>query len=134
MKTETLKAQTKSATVQDPVTQNRTPAVAGSGGFVQTFGLDPRVALLAVVVDWLAFSGSVLSLGLLVPVELGAAVVLAFITYKIQRSWYGDTKDSAQIKALIIGLLTAIPAPITGIVAGPGGLLGIIHWLRRKPS
>lgn len=102
------------------------------GGFVQTFGLDIRVAILAVVIDFLAFSGDIVSLGALYIVELGAAIVLTLITYKIQRAWYGDEHDSALIKALIIGLLTAIPVPITGVVAGPGGLLGLIHLLRRR--
>lgn len=115
-----------------PPDNGQSASIAPKVDFTQAFGLDLRVAMLAVIVDWLAFSGSVLSLGLLVPVELGAAVVLGIITYKIQKSWYGDTHDSALIKSLVIGLLTAIPAPITGIVAGPGGLLGIIHWLRRK--
>jgi hypothetical protein len=102
------------------------------GGFIQTFGLDVRVAALAVLVDFLAFSGDIVSLGALYVVELGAAIVLAYITYKIQRSWYGDGHDSALIKALVIGLLTAIPVPITAIVAGPGGLIGLLQLIRRR--
>jgi hypothetical protein len=114
-----------------PASSNKTPAVRG--GFIQTFGLDVRVAALAVVIDFLAFSGDIVSLGALYVVELGAGIVLAFITYKIQRAWYGDDHDSALIKALVIGLLTAIPVPITGIVAGPAGFLGLIHlFLRRR--
>lgn len=108
------------------------PPVSARGGFVQTFGIDPRAALLTMVVDFLAFGGDIISLGVLYVVELGAAVVLTYVTYKIQRSWYGDDHDAAIIKALILGLLTAIPVPISGIVAGPGGLLGIIGLFRRK--
>jgi hypothetical protein len=102
------------------------------GGFIQTFGLDYRVAILAVLVDFIAFSGDIASMGLLYPVELGSAVVLSFVTYKIQRSWYGDDRDSALIKAAIIGLLTAIPVPISWVVVGPGGVLGLLHVLFRR--
>lgn len=102
-------------------------------GFTQLFGLDIRVAILAVLVDFLAFGGSIATLGALYVVELGAGIALIFITYKIQRAWYGDDHDSALIKGLVIGLITAIPAPITWIVAGPGGVIGLIHqWWRRR--
>jgi hypothetical protein len=97
-------------------------------GFSGTFGLDPRVALLTVLIDFMANSATIVSAGLLYEVELGAAVVLSYIAYRAQRAWYGDDHDSAQIKALIVGLLTAIPAPITPLFAIPGGLIG---WLRR---
>ncbi|CAN7771458.1 hypothetical protein LJR039_007566 [Pseudorhodoferax sp. LjRoot39] len=102
------------------------------GGFLQTFGLDLRVAVLVVIVDMLAFGGTLASLGVLYVVELVSAVVLAFITYRIQKNWYGDTHDSALIKCLIVGLVTAIPAPITPLIAGPGGFIGLLNMLRRK--
>ena len=106
--------------------------IAPKGGFVQTLGLDIRVAILAMVIDSMVFGATWISGGVLYVVELGAGVVLTFITYKIQRAWYGDNHDSALIKALIIGLLTAIPAPITGIFAGPAGILGLIHLFRNR--
>jgi hypothetical protein len=102
------------------------------GGIVQTLGLDVRAAVLAVVVDVVVFSATWGSFFALYIVEFMAGVVLTFITYKIQRAWYGDNHDSALIKGLIIGLLTAIPVPISGLFAGPGGLLGLIHWFRQK--
>lgn len=107
-------------------------SVTRRGGIVQTFGLDVRVATLAVIVDVMAFSGDIVSAGLLYPVEILSALVLAVITYKMQKSLYGDDHDFALIKALIVGLLTAIPVPITGVIAAPGGLLGIIRLFRGK--
>jgi hypothetical protein len=102
-------------------------------GFVQTFGLDVRAALLAIIVDNMVFAGTIVTFGALVVVELGAGVVLAFITYKIQRAWYGDGHDSALIKALIVGLLTAIPVPLTATpLVAPAGLLGLVHMLRGR--
>jgi hypothetical protein len=99
-----------------------------------TFGLDPRVALLTVLVDLMANSATIVSAGLLYEVELGAAAVLTLIAYKAQRAWYGDDRDSALIKALIVGLLTAIPVPITPLFALPGGAIGLLRLLRRRES
>ncbi|MGD0492857.1 MAG: hypothetical protein ABSC32_15045 [Steroidobacteraceae bacterium] len=101
-------------------------------GFMATFGLDPRVALLTVMIDLMANSATIVSAGLLYEVELGAAVVLTFIAYKAQRAWYGDDHDSALIKALAVGLLTAIPVPITPLFALPGGAIGLLRLFRRK--
>jgi hypothetical protein len=114
-----------------PATVAPTPP-APARGFAATFGLDPRVALLTVIVDLLANSATIVSAGLLYEVELGAAVVLTFIAYKAQRAWYGDDRDSALIKALVVGLLTAIPVPITPLFALPGGALGLLRLLRRR--
>jgi hypothetical protein len=105
---------------------------ARRGGFIQSFGLDIRAAALAVLVDFLVFGATWASVFALYFVELGAGVVLTFITYKIQRAWYGDEHDSALIKALIVGLLTAIPVPVTGLFAGPTGLIGLAHLFLKK--
>ena len=103
----------------------RPPAARG-------FGLDPRVALLTVLVDLMANSATIVSAGLLYEVELGAAVVLTLIAYKAQRAWYGDDRDSALIKALVVGLLTAIPVPIAPLFGLPGGAIGLLRLLRSK--
>ncbi len=99
---------------------------------LQTFGLDFRVAILTLLVDAMAFSGDIVSAGLLYPVEIGAAAVLGVTTYKIQKSWYGDDHDGALIKALVIALVTAIPVPIAPIVAGGAGVLGVARAVMGK--
>ena len=134
MQTELRSAQSPEVVTRGPQTSfdDFQAASHSNSGFFQKFGIDVRAALLAIAVDFLVFSGSVASLGMLLPVAFGAACVLTFITYKIQRSWYGDDPDSAIIKAAILGLLTAIPVPIASIVAGPGGIIGLMHMLRRK--
>lgn len=105
---------------------------AQKGGFIQTFGLDVRVAILTGIVDTLMFGGMIASFGALYFFEIIAGIVLAVITYNIQKHWYGDDHNAALIKALIIGLVTAIPAPISWLLAIPGGLLGLVHILRGK--
>lgn len=108
------------------------PQAAASRGLAQTFGLDIRAAILAVIVDLMVFGGEVVSFEALLPLGICVAGVLGFITYKMQRKWHQDDHDSALIKALIIGLLTAIPVPLTPIIAVPGGVLGIVSSFRRK--
>jgi len=99
------------------------------------FGLDPRIAFLAFVVDFMLFSGGALSVaatgGLALPILVCfstiAGAVLGFATHKAQMKWYGDDQESALIKGIIVGLLTAIPVGIPAIVWVPSGILGWIH-------
>jgi hypothetical protein len=101
--------------------------------FGQIFGLDPRVAFLTLIVDLMLNAGDVASMGLLLPVSVAAAVVLGYIAYRAQLNWYGDDKESARIKAIVLGLLTAIPTPLPELLYIPAGLVGILHgyWGRQ---
>ena len=104
----------------------------------QLFGIDPRIAFLAFVVDLMLFGTAAATAGIalpvLIPIAIVAGVVLGRITYKVQVKWYGDDHDSAMIKAGIIGLLTAIPVGIPAIVWVPSGILGLLHNARKKLS
>jgi len=101
-------------------------------GFAQIFGLDPRIAFLMFIVDSMLFGGSLLSLGLLVPVSVAAGIGLGFVTYRAQIKWYGDDRESALIKGAIVGLLTAIPTPLPVAVYLPAAVLGMIHSVQRR--
>lgn len=107
-------------------------------GLDQIFGIDPRIAFLAFVVDLMLFGSAAATMGidlpLLIPISIAAGIVLGRITYKAQMKWYGDDHDSAMIKASIIGLLTAIPVGIPALVWVPSGLLGLLHNARKKLS
>jgi hypothetical protein len=111
---------------------------AGSKRFDQIFGIDPRIAFLAFIVDLMLFGSAAASMGidlpLLIPLSIAAGIVLGRITYKAQMKWYGDDHDSAMIKAGIIGLLTAIPVGIPALIWVPSGLLGLLHNARKKLS
>jgi hypothetical protein len=112
---------------------NRNPETVGSiARFGQLFGLDPRVAFLTLIVDMMLNAGDLISMGLLLPVSIAAGVVLGYVVYRAQINWYGDDKESAKIKALILGLLTAIPTPIPEILYIPAGILGLFHGFRRN--
>jgi hypothetical protein len=94
--------------------------------------LDPRVAFLTVVVDAMLFGGDVATAGAGALLSVPVGVVLGVITYKAQRRWYGDDRESAFIKGLVVGLLTAIPTSLPGLLTIPSGLIGLAHMLRRK--
>jgi len=104
--------------------------VKTSRGLTQLFGLDPRIAFLMFIIDMMLFGGAVLTLGILIPISLVAGLVLGFIAYRAQMKWYGDDRESALIKGVIVGLLTAIPTPLPAIVYLPSGILGLIHVAR----
>jgi hypothetical protein len=105
---------------------------AQARGFTQRFGIHPAIASLTLIVDLMLFGGEVATLGAILPVSIGAGFVLGLIAYMGQRKWYGDDRDSAAIKALILGFLTAIPTPLPAILSVPSGIVGLIHNLRKK--
>jgi hypothetical protein len=100
--------------------------------FGRLFGLDPRVAVLTLIVDMMLNAGDLATMGLLLPVSMMAGIVLGFVVYRAQINWYGDDQESARIKAIILGLLTAIPTPIPEILYLPAGIVGLFHGFRRN--
>ena len=108
------------------------PVPVSAHGFGQVFGLDPRIALLTVVVDTMLFGGTVATLGASTVVSVPAGIVLGLITYRAQRHWYGDDRESAMLKGLIVGLLTAIPTSLPGLLTIPSGIVGLLHMLPWK--
>jgi hypothetical protein len=103
-----------------------------SQGLAQMFGLDPRAAVLTVIVDLMVFGADTFSLEMLLPLGVAVAAILGYIVYRLQRSSYGDDKQSAITKGLIIFLLTAIPVPLSPILAIPAGVIGIVKKLSGK--
>jgi len=80
------------------------------------------------------FGGQIATLGASVLLSVPAGIALGLITYKAQRHWYGDDRESAIIKGLIVGLLTAIPTSLPGFLTIPSGIVGLAHMLRRKKT
>jgi hypothetical protein len=117
------------ANIQPPMVMppNRSPE-----GFAQTFGVDFRIALLALVLDVMLFGGELVSFGALVIFSILAGGVFGFVTYKAQRAWYGDDHDNALIKGLVMGLLTAIPTPLPMFLYLPAGVVGAVKKLTGK--
>lgn len=117
----------------------RVSGVTDNGGksitrFGSLFGLDPRIAFLALIVDMMLNAGDVVSAGLLLPVSIMAGIVMGYVTYRAQINWYGDDQESAKIKGLVLGLLTAIPTPLPEILYIPAGVIGLLRGFWRKDS
>jgi hypothetical protein len=115
-----------------PNVHTKHDATAPFKRFGQIFGLDPRVAFLTLIIDLMLDTGDIATMGLLLPVSIGAGIVLGYVAYHAQIAWYGDDKESAKIKAIILGLLTAIPTPLPALLYVPAGVVGLFHGFRRK--
>jgi hypothetical protein len=87
-----------------------------------------RVAFLTIIVDLMMNFGTAATLGALWVATIPVGLVLGTIAFLAQKKWYGDDNESAIIKALIVALLTAIPAPISPVLI-PSGIAGLF---RRK--
>ena len=101
-------------------------------GLGQALGLHPIPAFTTLAVNAMMFGGTVLTMGVLAPLAILVAVVLAYITYRAQRRFYGDDHDAALVKSLAVGLVTAIPLGLPAFLTVPSTLVGIVHTLRRK--
>jgi hypothetical protein len=125
------------ATPNVPKFTNSDQAVAH--GFGQVFGLHPGVAFFTIAVNLMLFGkdglAALLALptgGVDVPVALlisglaGAAV--GYVNYLGQRKWDGDDHESAKIKGLITGVLTAIPTGLPGLLFGS---VAVVRLLKR---
>lgn len=87
--------------------------------------LHPASGLLILGLDWLFFSGSVVTLGLSTP----ALALLGFVTGSvgtavIQRHFHGDGTGKSVLKGLLAGITVGIPLPIAGTAVG-GGVLAL---------
>lgn len=112
-------------------------------GFGQAFGLHPAVAFFTIAVNLMMFGKDGLALilapetaGADIPIALlisaGVGALTGYVTYLGQMKWYGDDHESAKIKALITGVLTAIPTGLPGMLFGSAAVAGF--FLRKKNS
>lgn len=104
------------------------PIHHASRGFGQIFGIDPRIAFLTFLVDLMLFGTGAVTMGVATLfLSLPAGLILSFIAYRAQMKWYGDDRETAIIKAAMLGLLTALPVPIPKLVYLPSGVIGFFH-------
>jgi hypothetical protein len=103
-----------------------------SKGLMQMFGLDPRAAALVTLVDLMMITLDILSGATFIVIGIGVAAYIAFLVYKMQRKFFGDDHDASLIKAMVVGLLMAIPVPLTPILAVICGITGTLQLVRRR--
>jgi hypothetical protein len=90
--------------------------------------------LLILGVDWLFFAPEAASAQTALIVTVPLAFLLAGTgTFWIQRRRNGDTRRAALLKALVGGVLAAVPTPISGTIFGTLVLVlsGLSSWNQR---
>jgi hypothetical protein len=97
--------------------------------------LHPASGAVILALDWLLFSGNLLSLGLSTPFVSGLGFVLgSVITASIQRRYGHDRVGKSWLKGLGAGLAVGVPWPIAGTAVG--GLVltlsGLDRWKRKR--
>jgi len=100
--------------------------------FGQTFGLHPLTAMGLFVVDWMLFGEEVATAGVGWLISLPVGVALGLIAILIQKRVYKDETAPAIAKGLLVGLLTAIPAPLSSFGILPLAGFGLIRILTSK--
>lgn len=96
----------------------RSRNMTSSSSSSSTF-LHPASGALILGLDWLLFSGSVITLGLSTGVLslmglVGGAIGVAWI----QHRYAGDTQWASVLKGGVGGIVIGLPLPIAGTVAG----------------
>jgi len=100
---------------------------SGSAKFslLRKIGLHPLSAFIAIFVDFMLFGPEVAS-----PPSIIITFIFGFLitipVFLFQKYGSSDKTKIAIAKALLIGILTAIPSPLPSILTGLGALLGLI--------
>jgi len=97
-------------------------------------GLHPLSAFAMVAIDWMLFSGEVVTVAVSWPVSIGVAVGLTVPCILIQRYGMKEAWGLAVGKGLLIGVLTAIPTSLPSIATFGGGLLGLASVLAGRKT
>lgn len=93
--------------------------------------LHPSSGLLILGLDWLLFSGNLLSLGLSSPALVLSGFVLGTLGTSLLQSRYGaDGRWKSLSKGLLGGIAVGIPLPIVGTAVG-GAILALSGLDRR---
>lgn len=100
----------------------------------QFLGLHPLVGFGLFATDWMLFGGEVATLGASIPITIAAGLLLTFPSILIQRFGFKDSWGLAIGKGLLVGILTAIPAPLPSIVPFLGGVLGVANMVGGKDA
>lgn len=105
-------------------------AIMSSDDRTTTRFLHPASGILILGLDWLFFSGSVLSLGLSTPaLSLFGFVGGAVGTGLLQARYGRDARSTSGLKGLLGGIAVGIPLPVAGTALG--GLVLTLSGLDR---
>jgi hypothetical protein len=110
---------------------------ATAHGLGHIFGLHPAVAFFTMAVNLMLFGGDGLAIAIAIPtggadlpiallISVAAGALVGYVTYLGQMKWDLEDHESAKIKALITGVLTAIPTGLPGMLFGSVALAGML--------
>jgi hypothetical protein len=97
-------------------------------------GIHPLAAFGMIAVDLMLFSSDVTGIGWLLSCAIAGALTIPCLL--LQKFSYLDNWPLAISKALLVGLLTAIPTPLPSFVTGSSGVAGIAGMVTKpkKPA
>ncbi len=88
-------------------------------------GLHPLSAFAAICVDLMLF-GPEAAAPPTIFITFLFGLLITLPVFLMQKLGSGDSAKIAFAKAMIIGILTAIPSPLPSLLTGVGGLLGLL--------
>ena len=97
---------------------------------LRRLGIQPTVAVVFVMVDWLLFGGEISSGMASMPISVTAGIILGLWAIRRQHRTYGDTIKVSILKGLILGVLTAVPSPVGSFFTLIGGLLPLLDKMK----
>lgn len=95
-------------------------------------GLHPLVAFGMFACDWMLFGGEAASGGIGLTVTIPVALALTVPCLLVQRFSFRDTWGAAAGKALMVGVLTAVPMPLGSPATLIGGVIGLLGPRRKE--
>lgn len=102
--------------------------------FGQRLGINPILAVLFFLVDWLLFSGEIFTAGVGLLVSIPVAIVMGGIGFFVQRNKSGDSRTSAFVKSALLSVATAIPGPMGVLLPVIQGILSLIPQPELPPQ
>lgn len=100
-----------------------------SADLFRIIGLHPLVGFGMFAVDWMLFAAETGTIAVSWPVSIGVAAALTIPCVLVQRYSYSDEWGLAIGKALMVGVLTAVPTSLPSLVPLAGGVVGTASLL-----
>lgn len=83
-------------------------------------------------VDWLLFGEEIATGGVGWIISLPVGVLLGLVATRIQRRLYKDESTAAIAKGFVVGLITAIPTPLSSLGLLPLAAFGAVKLLSSR--
>ena len=113
--------------------KNAHAAQSTQASVLARFGIQPSVAALFFLVDWVLFGGEIFTAMISLPLSIAIGVILGLWAIKKQRDM-GDSKELSLLKGIGLATLTAIPSPVGGFLIAALGVLQLFLDKKESPD